>query len=131
MQDILEMAEQQIRLPEEQMNQYMKFRQEEERCRENLGRATVQLETELRNRRQKFITRQEIAKLPADVPVYNTVGKAFVLDSVPATVEKLRADLGKSDEKILAIKKTGVYILGQQDDVRGQIEELLTPYIKK
>lgn len=125
------MAEQQIRLPEEQMNQYLKFRQEEETCQENLSRATIQLESELRNRRQKFITRQEISKLSPDVPVYNTVGKAFILDSVPSTVEKLRNDLGKSDEKILSIKKTGVYILGKQDDIRNQIDELLMPYVKK
>ena len=127
----LEMAEQQIRLPEDQMNQYIKYRQEEERCIENINRATVQLETELRNRRSKYITRQEIAKLPQDVPVYSSVGKAFLLDSVPTTLEKLRSELGKCDEKVLLIKKTGIYILGQQDEVRNQIDELLAPYIKK
>ena len=81
------------------------------------NRATVQLDTELRNRRSKYITRQEIAKLFKDV--YSSIGKAFLLDFVPKTLEKLRIDLGKCDEKILIINKTGIYILGQQNDVRN------------
>lgn len=121
----------QIRLPEEEMQQYIKFSQEDERLGENLQKVTAQLESELVNRRSKYITRKEVSQYGDDVPVYRTVGKAFILDTTRNTEESLRQDLAKSDQKILKIKQTGVYIVGQQDGVRMQINELLKPFINK
>lgn len=121
----------QIRLPDEEMQQYIKFMKENERLGENLQKVESQLEAELVNRRTKFITRKEVMTYSEEVPIYRTVGKAFILDTVKNTEESLRQDLGKSDQKILQIKKTGIYIMGQQDGVRMQISELVKPFISK
>lgn len=121
----------QIRLPEEEMQQYLKFHKEDERLGENLAKVSSQLEAELVNRRSKFITRKEVMTYNEDVPIYRTVGKAFVLDTVKATEDALRQDLAKCDQKILQIKRTGVYIMGQQDGVRMQMNELIKPFINK
>ena len=121
----------QIRLPEEEMQQYLKFHKEDERLGENLAKVSSQLEAELVNRRSKFITRKEVMTYNEDVPIYRTVGKAFILDTVKATEDSLRQDLAKCDQKILQIKRTGVYIMGQQDGVRMQMNELIKPFINK
>jgi chaperonin cofactor prefoldin len=124
-------GEVQIRLPEEQLQQYVRFTQEDSRLTENLSKVTAQLEAELASRRAKFITRKEVLNLGADVLVYKTVGKAFVRESVKATADQLRAELARSDERILKIKKTGIYIVGERDAVRQQIDELVKPFLPK
>jgi chaperonin cofactor prefoldin len=118
-----------IRLPEDVGKQYVKYSQEVDRLTENLQKATAQLEAELQSRRSKFITRREILNYGSDVRIYKTVGKAFVVDDVQSAAASLRADLAKSDQKILQIKKTGIYIVGQRDGVKAQIAELLKPYV--
>lgn len=120
-----------IQLPEEQLKQFYKLRAEETRLGENLGKLTMQLEHELQTRRTKYITRHEVAKLNPSTPVYQSVGKAFILDTVPNTLATLRADLGKEDKAILTIKKTGIYITAQQDQVKLQMNELVKPYLPK
>ena len=125
------MSGQEVRLPEEQLQQFLRYRQEEDRYTENLNKLTAQLEVELRNRRTKFITRREISQLNEDAKVYQSVGKAFLLETVPETVRQLREDLGKSDQRVLKLKQTGIYIVGQRDDVRTQINEIVKPYVGK
>jgi chaperonin cofactor prefoldin len=120
-----------IHLPPEQLQQYTRYQQENARLAENLSKVTAQLEIELTVRRSKWVTRKEISNLGADVPVYKIVGKAFLLDDVPSTVASLRAELGKSDQRILQLKKTGIYIVGQQDEVGVQIRELVKPFLPK
>lgn len=120
----------QIRLPEEQMQQFIKLRQEDERLTENLNKVTAQLDVELRNRRTKFITRREISSYPENTRVFQSVGKAFVLDTAPHICETLREDLKKSDDKILKIKKTGIFIVSQRDETNNQISELVKPFMK-
>jgi chaperonin cofactor prefoldin len=124
-------AQVQIRLPEEQLQQYIRFTQEDSRLTENLAKVTAQLEAELASRRAKFVTRKEVFNLGTDVLVYKTVGKAFIRDSVKATADQLRAELGRSDDRILKIKKTGIYIVGERDAVRQQIDELVKPFLPK
>jgi chaperonin cofactor prefoldin len=125
------MARTEIRLPPEQLAQYQRFQQENQRLAENLGKVSGQLEAELSARRAKWLTRKEISNLGASVPVYKAVGKAFLLDDVPSTVASLRAELGKADQRILQLKKTGIFIVGQQQEVTVQIRELVKPYLPK
>ena len=120
-----------IHLPEEQLNQYYKLHAEDERLGEQLGKFSAQLDHELRVRRTKYITRHEIRKINPETPVYLSCGKAFILDSVPTTIQTLKKDLQKSDKTILTIKKTGIHIQGQQDHIRRQVNELIKPYIGK
>lgn len=120
----------QIRLPDEQMQQFMKLRQEDERLGENLQKVTAQLERELRNRRTKFITRREVSSYTDNTPIYRSVGKAFILSSKAETVDALRNDLGESDQKVLKLKQTGIFIVGQRDDTQNQISDLVKPFIK-
>jgi chaperonin cofactor prefoldin len=124
------MARREVALPEDVAAQYYKYSQEVDRLTENLQKTTAQLEAELQSRRSKFITRREILNYGQDVPIYKTVGKAFVLNDVKTAAENLRSDLAKSDQRVLAIKKTGIYIVGQRDGVKAQIAELLKPYVK-
>lgn len=121
----------QIQLPEDERNQYMKYRQEDERYGESLAKVTGQLEAELNNRRSKFITRRELMGLSDEVPIYRTTGKAFLLNSVAAESATLRQELAKIDERILQFKKLVVYFIGQQDGVRAQMNELLKPFMNK
>jgi hypothetical protein len=51
------------------------------------------------------------------------------LDDVQSAAESLRADLAEADSRILQLKKTGIYIVDKQDEVRAQIEELVKPFI--
>jgi chaperonin cofactor prefoldin len=125
------MARQEIRLPPEQMAQYQRFQQENQRLAENLSKVSGQLESELGARRAKWLTRKEISNLGATQPVYKAVGKAFLLDDVASTVASLRAELGKADQRILQLKKTGIFIVGQQQDVAVQIRDLVKPFIPK
>jgi chaperonin cofactor prefoldin len=124
-------AQVQIRLPEEQLQQYIRFTQEDGRLTENLAKVTAQLEAELASRRAKFVTRKEVLNLGTDVLVYKTVGKAFIRDSVKATADQLPVELARSDDRILKIKKTGIYIVGERDAVRQQIDELVKPFLPK
>jgi chaperonin cofactor prefoldin len=124
-------GEVQIRLPEEQLQQYVRLTQEDGRLSENLAKVTAQLEAELGARRAKFITRKEVLNLGADVMVYKTVGKAFILDTVKGTADQLRAELARSDDRVLKIKRTGIYIVGEREVVRQQIDELVKPFLPK
>ena len=119
-----------IELPKEQLEQYYKLSQEDERYEENIEKLTAQLEHELRSRRSRYLTRKEIQKLNPNTPVYSACGKAFLLETVPSMEAQLKAGLALSDKTILTIKKTGIYVRGQQDQIKGQINELIKPYIK-
>jgi len=121
----------QIRLPDEQMKQYMKLHTEDERLGENLGKVSAQLDAELRTRRTKFLTRMELSKINTQSPAYKPIGKAFVLDNIPNTLKTLREDIALCDKKILMIKKAGIYVANQQDQLKMQINELVKPYIGK
>ena len=125
------MAEVRISLPDEQLKQYRKLHIEEEKHSEALAKASAQLDSELRQRRSKFITRHEIQQLASDTPVYRSLGKAFIKGTVQDTVESLRNELGTSDKRIQQIKMQGVYVVLQRDQVRKQIGELIQPYMKK
>lgn len=124
-------AQQQIRLPQEQLQQWLKFQQEDDRLNDNLNKVSAQLDAELRARRSKYLTRKEIKQLSPEIPVYKSVGKAFILDTVPQTIEYLRSELGKSDQRVLNIKKAGIYILSQQEQVAMQVQELVKPFMKQ
>lgn len=120
-----------IQLPDEQMKQYMKLHAEDEHLGDNLSKFSAQLDLELRQRRTKYITRNEVSKLDASVPVYQACGKAFILDTVPNTLKTLRQNLAQADKNILTIKKTGIYIQAQRDAVKAQVNELIKPYLKQ
>ncbi|OHT10476.1 Prefoldin subunit 1 [Tritrichomonas foetus] len=118
-----------VSFPDELKEQFYKLRNEEDKHTETLARLTAQLEGELKSRRTKFITRREISTYSNDVPVYSQLGNAFLLSDVPTLVSQIRKDLGKSDEKVLKIKQTGIYIVGQREDVRKQISDMIAPYM--
>ena len=120
-----------IHLPDEQLKQYLKLRQEDERLGENLGKLSAQLEHELIQRRTKYLTRHEVQKLNPEAKVYQGIGKAFILETVPNQLQNLRNDLAASDKTVLTIKKTGIYIQNQQDQIKLQINELVKPFIGK
>ncbi|EAY19965.1 hypothetical protein TVAG_402190 [Trichomonas vaginalis G3] len=117
--------------PEEQKKQYYKLCAEDDRLGDNLAKFSAQLELELRQRRTKYLTRHEISKLNPSVPVYQSCGKAFILDTVPNTLTTLRSDLAQADKHILMIKKTGIHIQAQQAQIKGQINELLRSVLNK
>ena len=121
---------QRIELPKEQLQQYYKLSAEDQRFEETLQKLSAQLDHELRSRRSKYLTRKELQKLNPSTTVYSSCGKAFIIETVPSMEAKLKSDLGTADKTILTIKKTGIYVQGQQDQIKGQINELIKPYLK-
>lgn len=118
-----------VSLPDECKQEFYKLRDEEDEYTENLSLLTEQLQSELTKRRVKYVTRKEILSYPSETHVFNQLGKAFLISDVKSLDDKLRTDLGNSDQKILKIKKTGAYLVSMRDGVRKQISDLVSPYV--
>jgi chaperonin cofactor prefoldin len=114
-----------------ELAQYQRLQQENQRLAENLGKLSSQLEAEIGGRRAKWLTRAELSNMDATVPVYKAAGRAFLLDDVPSAVAGLRGEIGRADQRILQLKKRGISTVGEQQEIAGQIRELVKPYLPK
>jgi len=112
-------------LDEELKQAFSKLHEKMVDTKQKLKLADMQIEKLRRTKQRAELTTKEIASLPEDTRMYESVGRMFLLDNMNNIKDGLEGRIKLSDDKIRLLENNKAYLQGSLKESENEIREMI------